>query len=487
MNHQKAGCCGRVVAIAAAGLLVVVPPAVAGDIGGAADVEVAQANEASAETPQDTDGAANASTPLRGFGGKAATGRIVRQIRKQHLDAQKKKPKSGDALQDWLEGPSVLGDWGGYRGELEDRGITFGGFSANVFLTNATGGNRRSWAYTHLTMAETNLDFERLAGLSGFLIRAQMAFAAGNNLSSSNRIGNLFNVATAYTPNGLYLSQLYAQQALLDDALTLQAGRMTTANNFATLPVFTDYVSVAGNGIPTALPVGSTYFTFPPGVQWGAVATVRATDTVTAAAGVYNTNNSSAQPQASANGTDFGLRFDNGAITVGQVTYSLNRGPGDTGLPGIYELGGFYSSADYPRLRDGSEKHGNYGFYGMFQQMVFEEFGTSGSQGLTPWAAVAWNPEESADLLPFFFSAGAVYRGLVPQRDTDTTAVAVYTGKFSDSQPDTSNETVLELNYTVWATPWLAVTPDFQYIFRPFGGSSSNDAAVFGGQIMLIF
>jgi carbohydrate-selective porin OprB len=114
--------------------------------------------------------------------------------------------------------------------------------------------------------------------------------------------------------------------------------------------------------------------------------------------------------------------------------------------------------------------------------------GAPGSaEGLTPWLALAWNPEESADFLPLFLSAGAVYQGLIPGRNADTTALAVYTGKFSKFAENTTSETVLEVNYTLWATPWLGITPDFQYVFNPLGGPSKNDAAVFGGQILIIF
>lgn len=424
--------------------------------------------------------------PNRAYGGKGATGRIVRQLQKERIKALKARQKTGDALRDWLTGPSILGDWGGYRDQLEDHGITFGGFSANAFFTNVTGGNRRSWTYTNLSMAAVDIDFDRLVGLPGFLVHTEMAVAGGNNLSNRGRIGNLFNIATGYAPNGIYLSQMYAEQQLFDEDLTLQVGRLTTTNNFGTLPVFTDYVSVAGNGTPTSLPIGSTYFTFPPAVQWGAVATVHATSTIDVAAGVYNTNNSSALPEASQNGTDFGLTFNNGVMTVAQVTYA-SASTNLIELPGIYAFGGFYSSADYPRLRNGREKHGNYGFYWMLQQMVFQEGGPGNANGLTPWLALAWNPEESADFLPLFVSAGAVYQGLIPGRDADTTGLAVYTGKFSKFARDASSETVLEANYTLWATPWLGITPDFQYVFNPLGGSSKNDAAVLGGQILIAF
>ena len=68
-------------------------------------------------------------------------------------------------------------------------------------------------------------------------------------------------MAQAYTPSGFYLGQLYAELRLFDNALMLQAGRMATANNFATLPVALNYVSVANSPIPISLPINTVPFT----------------------------------------------------------------------------------------------------------------------------------------------------------------------------------------------------------------------------------
>ncbi len=100
---------------------------------------------------------------------------------------------------------------------------------------------------------------------------------------------------------------------------------------------------------------------------------------------------------------------------------------------------------------------------------------------------MAYQPQQSINLVPVFLASGVVYEGLVPGRDTDTTALAIYHGQLSDDLEDASGETVLELNYTFWATPWLGITPDLQYVFNPDGSSSNDDAAVVGGQIMVNF
>jgi hypothetical protein len=67
-------------------------------------IELAQASEPMAETEE---AAAIGVTPdpNRGYGGRAATGRIVREPEKERLKALRAKPKTRDPVQDWLEGP----------------------------------------------------------------------------------------------------------------------------------------------------------------------------------------------------------------------------------------------------------------------------------------------------------------------------------------------------------------------------------------------
>jgi porin len=354
----------------------------------------------------------------------------------------------------WLTWSMMSGDWGGLRTTLADQGITFQATELATFQAN-TGGvphsNHRSAFASEFDLIN-EIDFGKLAGLTGFLIHSEFWWQAGTNLSARD-LGNLFTVSPAYQPNGIYLGQLYAQQTLLDGGLVLQLGRLATNSTFAMLPVFNDYLNTAVNTDPANIPLNTPAFASVPSVEWGAVITYDPIDQLELAAGIYNTDPASAAPKASANGTHFALRPGKGVLAVGQVTYKLNQAKGDTGMPGTYALGGFYASDDYMDLNSGREKTGNYGFYAMAQQMVYRDGGPDSSVGLTPWLAIAWQPRDSINLMPFFIAAGATYQGLIAGRDNDVAAIMVAYGKISDTQPHKSGEVVLELDYTLAATP----------------------------------
>ena len=157
---------------------------------------------------------------------------------------------------------------------------------------------RRSWTVANSTLVALDVDFDQLVGWSGFLVRARSWWAGGNDLSDAGRIDNLFNAASTYTPNGLYLGQLYAEQHLFDEQLVLQIGRLASGNNFASLPVAADYVSAAFNAVPFSLPTNTLPFTSPAASQWGAVATAAPLAEIELTAGVYNADRRSSNPAA---------------------------------------------------------------------------------------------------------------------------------------------------------------------------------------------
>jgi len=351
---------------------------------------------------------------------------------------------------------------------------------------NAAGGHSRGFAAADASFAAADADLEKLVGIKGFLLHAEFVTNAGQNLSNKN-IGNVLQVATAFSQPGYYLGQMYAQQKLFNSKLTLQEGRMTTANNFASLPIFADYLSFTNNPIPISLTNNSIHFTSLPAVEWAAVGTLAATRSLSIAAGIYSTNSASGLPSSSQHGLDFSFDGSGGPMEVAQLTYNINQGSEEVGLPGTYYLGGYYSGADYQLLADEGRRRGDYGFYFEGQQMIYRYGGPGSDIGLTPWLAITYNPQQSINQLPLLALAGVTYHGLIPGRGDDNLGCGFYYGKLSNALPAATGEKVLELDYTLWATPWLGISPDFQYVLNPSGGSSSRNAAVPGVQVQVLF
>jgi porin len=388
-------------------------------------------------------------------------------------------------LGSWLAQDTATGDWDGLRSRAEAAGVTFEGNYQTDLQTNPIGGEKHGFAYAGLLEASLAFDLETIMGVNGLEFVIAASWASGRDLSDKD-IGNLIDVSQVFSGRSVRLDQMYFQQKLLDEALNLAVGRLSTGDDFATSDLYEYYVSEGINENPFAVPENVESFSTDPVAAWGARAIVQPLDQLYLAAGVYN-----ADPEIGddgENGVDFVLNPQDGVLTVVETGYQRNQAEGDTGLPGNFKIGGYYDSSDFDPVDDeGEQRDGNYGFYLLLDQMVWREGGPGSEQGLTPWAAFTFAPVERINPIPFSASGGLLYQGLVPGRDDDVTALGVYYGKFSDRLEDQNAETVIEANYRFQLAPWLYVTPDFQYVLRPNGSDEIEDAAVFGGEISIDF
>lgn len=392
---------------------------------------------------------------------------------------------------DFIE-ETLTRDWGGVRTELDRRGVTPTASYTAQFLGNPSGGQSRGFTYAGTLQASLLWDLDKLLRIPGLSFNIGAAWSTGKNLSA-DYIGNNFTVQSAYTApgngtNNLTLGETYLEQLLFNDSLAVAVGRLAPQTTFATMPVLNQYVNSGINPVPGHLAINDPAFTsYPPGVEWGVQAIYYISPTFQFAAGVFNTNQNSAR--GSKGGLEFSLQQGNrGALSVIQVNYLFNHASQDTGLPGQYSFGGFYDSNRFNSLSNPTmTESGTYSIYGMFQQMVYRDGGADSQKGLTVWGETAIAPKSRVNTLPYFLGAGLSYQGLIPSRDNDIASAGVISGIFSHHIPRATAETVIEINYQITFNPWLAITPDMQYVIRPSGSSTIKNALVLGTQLAIVF
>ena len=398
------------------------------------------------------------------------------------VSAQSDEKTNG--LEGWLKQDTATGNWDGVRTDAQNLGITPALNYTTDLLGNPVGGLKQSKAYAAGLTGSITFDMEKLLGVPDLTLVAAGSVQQGRDLSGED-IGNIFAVAQIFNGDVARLNQLYLELALWDDLVDVAVGRLAAGDDFAAADSYGYYVSGAVNGNPTSILVDFPSFTTPPFTQWGARAILEAKNGFYLAGGIYNADPS--VQDDSQHGVDFTLNPGDGVLVLAEVGYKVNQGDKAKGLPGRYSLLGIHDTSDFPRLDDPDvEEAGNYGLAAIVEQMVYKEGGPGSTQGLTAWATVSLSPQEEINTLPLGVFGGAYYQGLIPNRDDDVTAIALYYGLFSDDLPGQDFELVLELNYRLQLTPWLYVTPDFQYIFNPNGEDIPN-AAVFGTEISVDF
>lgn len=128
------------------------------------------------------------------------------------------------------------------------------------------------------------------------------------------------------------------------------------------------------------------------------------------------------------------------------------------------------------------------------EQMVYLESSGDPMEGLTLFGTFTYfQPDRNA--VPWFFSAGAFYQGLIPGRSKDQCGVAFSCAFFSKDlrnaseaagEPGETNEMALEFAYSISLTPWAYVTPDLQVLVNP-GATGNATSVVIGVQTGISF
>jgi porin len=390
----------------------------------------------------------------------------------------------GSWMKRWIGEPPAAGNWFGVRDVLNDWGIKPSLSYATDLMASVAGGQRRGQAYAGQLAVDVTADLGKLAGLKGLTFDVGADWGSGTDLSRD--IGNTFTVAQYFEGQEVRLSNMYLRQSLSDGRVDLKAGRFSTGADFLTSPTDVSFVNEALNPILLAVQQNVPGVTAYPNVTWGGRVRMQPTAALSLSAGAFYSDPT--LNQLTANGTEFGISSSAGYFLVGEIGYLVNAEKDALGMPGRYRIGAYYDSNQYAVLDNpGRQQTGNYGVFVMAEQMVLREGGPGSAIGLSLFGAIIYAPQSSINAMPWFASAGASYQGLVPGRDRDTAAFALYYGGFSRDLPGQTYELVLEWTYAIAVGRRLTVQPDLQYVINPGGVSSVGNAVVLGVQLAIEF
>src|SRR5215468_5189748 len=321
----------------------------------------------------------------------------------------------------------LLGDWYGTRTWLEDHGITPTLSFVTDSLGNPSGGSEQGFTTANNVGLDLNFDLEKLCGFEGASLLVSMSYRFGGSLSA-NYIHNVFTVQQVFGGETFHMINIAYLQKLFDDRVELRLGRIATGDDFLVSPYNYVFVQNGFDGNPVSIFFNSPGMTAYPNDTWGALVKVRPTDGTYIMGGVYNGDPSIRDNDH--NGADFSM---NGPVfAIGEVAYQPNSLPGDRGLPRNYKAGFWYDNSLYTDFNTGAVNRGNWGFYGMFDQ-VLVRFGEPGShRGFGVAGSFLESPDRSISQMPYFFTGALVTRGIFPSRPRDIIALGVVYGHFSD-------------------------------------------------------
>jgi porin len=434
---------------------------------------------------------------------------------------QESEPSPTEEPPGFWQRDTLTGDWGGLRTALEAQGVAFTVKYTGEVFANVQGGIKRGATYDGLFLPELDVDLEKLIGWRGASFSVSMVQGHGPALSQG-WVGNFLNVSNDVAiPPATRLYNLWLQQNLFDDVLSVRAGMMNVDAEFIT--TLTGALFLNGSfGWPGWLGVdlpggGPAYPLSAPGIRVKLQPAPQGFYLQSAVfSGDPTGHSGSNSPSTSIpNGTL--VSFTGGAFIIAEAGYAVNQEKDAKGPPLAFKLGGWYhTSSHFQDQRFDTQgislaspasngaplnHHGDWGVYAIADGTI--------AGALSGFARIGAGTPNDRNLINFYADAGLTYKGPIPARPDDTAGIAFAYARIGnnargldqDVQVFTANpffpvrdhEAVLEISYQAQVTPWMTLQPDLQRIFHPSGnvlnadGSARKDALVLGLRSTLTF
>lgn len=414
-----------------------------------------------------------------------------------------------------FEREQLLGEWLPTHPLLTDRGLSlFGGYTVEVW-GNTSGGLDTGAVYTGLLDFGAELDLEKALGWQGASMSTTWLWLSGRD-ASEDLVGNLLTTSNIAGFNTLRMLELWFQQNLLEDAVSIRIGQLTADSEF----LISDYAGLFING--TFGWPSLAYMNIPeggPGYPMGALGTRVAfspVDWFTFQSAVYQ-GNVFAQ-DVNRHGFRWRLDAQEGFTFFNEAQIRWNQREEETGLPGQFKAGAWFQSGQFADALADSTDSGNSGYYFVVDQMLYRETGEPAApsaaadgksvknfketvkvektdQGLGWFVRMGFAPCDR-NFVDYYFDSGLTYKGLIPGRDDDSIGVGFGYAQLSNGAQNSvadegfnpaGAEMVIEATYQCQVTPWFIVQPDIQYILNPGGSTSLSNAFVLGGRCSIVF
>ena len=160
--------------------------------------------------------------------GRLAAQDTVEILREQQEDFVPSPPATP-----WWEWDAATGGWLGARIWLQDRGIElFGGYNYTLqSAVSVSGSAGSSWIYSGMLDYGVQLDLEKLAGWPGASVQTTWLWIHGNSIEESIQ-DNLLISSDLAGFNTFRMLDLWFQQNLLDDRISVRLGQFTADSEF---------------------------------------------------------------------------------------------------------------------------------------------------------------------------------------------------------------------------------------------------------------
>lgn len=388
----------------------------------------------------------------------------------------------------------LLGDWGGKRSKLAEKGVTFDFFYIADLEANPSGGIQQTQAGWPRIRGTVDINFDRLIEWQGLSFHATGLWQSGVNLGA--KIGTLANPSDLVSAHTTRLDSFWLQQLFFSNKLRIRAGQLAGLDFYGNQEYGGSWL-IEPMGYAFGNLFSTIYESFNPAGTPGAEIRVAPTRKfyVKSAVMAGNRNPYKQDP------TGFHFQIRDTPNFLFEAGYLVNQTDGNAGksgrsgksYPGEYKFGGVYNGGKFADP-SGRKSSGNYLIYGMASQALFRSEADS-NRGLDGTLGFDWSPDdvgrENSQI-----TAGARFNAPFRHRPKDWIACAFVYSKISDpfsnfgvlvGGPGLGSEKAFEVNYALQVTRYWLLQPTFQYYVSVGGNPNIPNAPVLGFRTKVTF
>lgn len=407
----------------------------------------------------------------------------------------------------------LLGDWGGERQQLENKGYKFTASIMSQAATNLDGGYNDSNTLENagqLTLG-ANFDLNKIAGWEDTTAAIMITKRDGNALTLERikdpRSSALGNSQEIYGRGKIWrLTQAWIKKGFDDNTVLVKIGRMGMSDDFNSSQCEFQNLLLCGGQLGKS--IGSIWYNWPVGL-WGANVKYQFAPEWTLGLGVYEVNPDNVKTQSNSDGFNLDMNNVKGATIPVELAWKPKLSAFN-GLPGEYKIGALYSTADANDVGTAGKEHsGKHSFWINTQQQLTQHENDP-KRGLF----VSFNGvlnDKATTTVQSTQQIAVWYKGVFDSRPNDSIGFGLANYLVNDRARDRQiatnesrgyyeydafatnyipiqrDELNVELNYTYQWSPAVMLRPNIQYIHQPAGVKEVDDGWVAGLTMRLNF
>jgi porin len=363
----------------------------------------------------------------------------------------------------------LLGDLGGARKQLADRGISIDPLLTADYVKNMRGGiDTQGSAWLYVFNLYFTVETEPLFGWKNGTFYADLLTQHGQ--SPTDEVGDYAMTDELDFRGRTQVNEIWFEQKLLDDKLRVKFGKIDANTEFSAAENSFDF---SNGGLNYSFP--NTQFNFMPTAPdpaWGAVVAVYPVENFYLSGGVFDGALLEGFNGDYGPATLFGPPADLYLAGEAGYTFKLRQNPWRVAAGVAHHTGTF------DRV-DGGTQDGNTAFYALLNATLWKENPDDEEDKQGVGAFFVYDTADSdVTEVDQHFSGGVQWTGALESRDDDVFGVGASYSHFAGGAGfvDTG-ELAVEAFYKLAITKYLSVKADVQYIKDP-GGAGLEDAIV---------